>query len=276
MPEFRGGRLVGLLVLAVGLLAVTALASRGPLAAAGKPAGPVAGGVQINASPWEFALLAAGGVIGFICIVIYGGWSRRSPVGGKLPHFLLRITLTLLAALVIAAAIAGLHRRAAPKRQSFGAPASAHAAGTHPALFTVPAGVTWAVVGTLVAGVLLVVLAASTRPRRSEREPPPSAVDSAVTAALVDLDRITDSRLAIIAAYRRMEHCLAEAGFPRSAPEAPREYLGRVAATLEIDPKPLVILTSLFETAKFSLRDMDASARERAISALNLLRAQLA
>jgi len=122
----------------------------------------------------------------------------------------------------------------------------------------------------------LIVVAASTRPRPHEQEPPPSTVESAVTAALADLDRIADPRLAIIAAYRRMEHCLAEAGFPRAAAEAPREYLGRVATTLELDPKPLATLTTLFETAKFSLRELDTTARERAITALHILRAQLA
>jgi hypothetical protein len=274
--QFRDGRLLGPLVVALGLLAVIAVASRDPLSAFGKRAGPVAGGVQIDASPWEFALLAVGGLIGFVCILIYGRWARRSPIGGRLPHFLLRLALTLLTALVIAAALAGLHRRAAPRRPSAGALTSARAGATHASLFTIPAGVSWAIVGTLVAAVMLAVLAASIRPRRSKQEALPSAVESAVTAALVDLDRIADPRLAIIAAYRRMEHCLAEAGFPRAAPEAPREYLGRVASTLELDPKPLATLTTLFETAKFSLRELDATARERAISALHVLRAQLA
>jgi hypothetical protein len=128
----------------------------------------------------------------------------------------------------------------------------------------------------LVAGAVVFVVGAKARPRPDAGRPLPSAVESAVTAALVDLDTIADPRLAIIAAYRRMEQSLAEAGFARTAPEAPREYLGRVASVLEIDPQPLRTLTTLFEAARFSLRQFDATARQRAITALHALQAELA
>jgi Domain of unknown function (DUF4129) len=95
-------------------------------------------------------------------------------------------------------------------------------------------------------------------------------MESAVTAALLDLDQVADPRLAIIAAYQRMEQSLAAAGLARAPAEAPREYLVRVSNALQVDPTSLGTLTALFEAAKFSLRRFDASVRQRAITALRL------
>lgn len=274
--ELRGGRLLGLPIVALGLLAVTALASREPLSAFGKQQKPLGGGFRIDASPWEFALIAAGGLIAFVWVLIYGGWSRRTPAAGRLPHLLLRLLAPLVAALLIAGGLQGLHPRGPLRSYSKAAVTSAHAPSTHTSWFTVPGWVTWGIVGTLVTGVILVIVGASVRPRRGEESMRQSAMESALTAALADLESIDDPRLAIIAAYSRMEQSLADAGFPRATPEAPREYLGRVASALEIDPTPLGTLTSLFEAAKFSLRQLDATARRRAIAALHALQAQLA
>ncbi len=274
--ELRGGRLLALPVLVVGLLAVTALASREHLSALGKTRGGAAyGGFQVNVSPWQFALIAGGALIAFAWLVIYSGWSRRTPMEGSLRRLLLRFAVLLtplVAALLIAAALQGLHRRAPLHKHHLTPSTAAGPPSVHPSTFTVPGWVTWAIVGTLSAMALLVTVGSRARPNVTL----PSAVESAITAALVDLDAIEDPRLAIIAAYRRMEESLAEAGFPRAAAEAPREYMGRTASALEIDPNPLGTLTTLFETAKFSLRQLDATARQRAITALRALQAQLA
>jgi hypothetical protein len=277
--ELRAGRLLGLPVAALGLLAVTALASREPLSTPGQPARPAAGGLQINVSPWELALIAGGGLIAFIGLLIYGGWSRRTPMADNLRHLIRRLAVTILplaAAVLIAGALSGLHRHPASQRHRLATHASRHRASAGSPSFIVPAWVTWGILGAVVAGTLMVVTAVRITAHRGEQPTLPSAVESAATAALVDLDTIADPRLAIIAAYRRMEQTLAEAGFARSPPEAPREYLGRVAGALEIDPKPLGTLTGLFEAAKFSLRELDASARQRAIAAVRALQSQLA
>lgn len=274
----RAARLLGLAVVALGLLAVTAVASREPLSAIGR-GGTGGGGVQINASPWEFALIGGGGLIAFVCLLVYGGFSRRSPAQGSLPSLMRRLAILftpLIAALLILAGLDGLHRRTAPPRHGLGPAGSFRLTPLRHVAFSVPVWITWAILGTLVAALLLVVVAASLRPRRGRGEALPSAVESAIAAALVDLDTIDDPRLAIIAAYRRMEQTLGEAGFPRAASEAPREYLARVATALELDPKPLGTLTTLFEAAKFSLRRLDATARLRAIAALRTLQADLA
>jgi len=275
LRELRGGRLLGLPIVAFGLLAVTALASREPLSAFGKRGKPFPGGFQIDASPWEFALIAAGSLVAFVWLLIYGAGRRRTPFAGRLPRLLLQFLVALVVLLLIVAGLKGLHHRGPLRSHTAAGLTSAHVASRHASWFTVPTWTTWALVGTLVAGVLLVLVAASLRPRRRDQTPR-SAVDSALTAALADLESIDDPRLAIIAAYSRMERSLANAGLPRGAPEAPREYLGRVATALEVDPEPLSTLTALFEAAKFSLRQLDGTARRRAITALRAVQAQLA
>lgn len=272
-----GGRRLGLPVLVLGLLAVSALASREPLSASGKPGGAASGGLRITASPWQFVLIAGAGLVAFIWLVIYGGFSRRTPVGGGLPRVLLRLVILLVASLLLAGAIEGLHRRAAPQRRLAPPLASPRAVSARSSSwFTVPVWVTWGIVGTFVAGALVAVVGTSARRRPPGAETLPSAFESALDAALIDLDAIADPRLAIIAAYRRMEESLAGAGFPRAAAEAPREYMGRIASALELEPQPLVALTNLFEAARFSLRQLDAAARGRAMTALRALQAQLA
>lgn len=278
LRETRGGRLLGLSVVVLGLLAVTAVASRAPLSTLGKTGGKTAGGLQIETSPWEFALIGGGGLIAFICF-LSGGLSRRTPAAGSLSSILRQIAVfltPLIASLLITGAILGAHRRAASQTHALGSPAPSRPISPPHAAFTVPVWVSWGILGTLVAGVLLFVVGVSARPRRGEERTLPSAAESAVTAALIDLDTIADPRLAIIAAYQGMEQRLAEAGLPRAAPEAPREYLGRVASALQVDPTPLGTLTTLFEAAKFSLRQLDDAARQRAITALRALQGQLA
>jgi uncharacterized protein DUF4129 len=61
---------------------------------------------------------------------------------------------------------------------------------------------------------------------------------------------------------------LAERELGRRAPEAPREYLGRVLREHGMPKRSLTTLTALFEEARFSLHPISHSARRRALSAL--------
>jgi hypothetical protein len=238
--------------------------------------------LQITVSPWELALIGGGAAIAFIAVAIYAGWTTR----GRTPEPLRRRSLLSVLALLllplwiggilVAGGLAGGYRRSPPPPPRSLAVASQHLASPGSSSFSVPSWVPWAVLGTLLVAALVVVVGTKTRGRAAGPEPLPSAMGSAVSAALVDLDTVTDPRLAIIAAYRRMEHSLASAGIPRAPAEAPREYLRRVATALEIDPRPLGTLTALFEAAKFSVRQFDASGRRRAITALHALQAELA
>jgi hypothetical protein len=79
----------------------------------------------------------------------------------------------------------------------------------------------------------------------------------------------------VIAAYRRMEATLADAGLPRRPWEAPREYSGRAHNYLELSAGPLQTLTALFEEARFGLGEVGEPLRGRAIAALTALREEL-
>jgi uncharacterized protein DUF4129 len=223
-------------------------------------------------------------VIAFIGVAIYALLTSRKGTPGRARtrarSRLLLLTFLLLpvvlGGVLVAAGLAGSQRHVAPRLARLVATRSQRLGSGGSSSFSVPSWVPWAMLGTLVGGALVVVVAVRTRARPPRRETLTTAVESAVTAALVDLDGVTDPRLAIIAAYERMEQTLAAAGLPRAAAEAPREYLGRVGGALQVDPRPLGTLTSLFEAAKFSVRRFDADARQRAVNALRALQSELA
>jgi hypothetical protein len=109
-------------------------------------------------------------------------------------------------------------------------------------------------------------------PLRGPAADPRGAVDDALAA----LDAETDPRRAIIAAYVRMERALDVAGLGRREPEAPREYLARVAGALRGDARAARRLTALYEEARFSAHPLDEGMRAEAVAALRALRAEAA
>jgi hypothetical protein len=109
-------------------------------------------------------------------------------------------------------------------------------------------------------------------PLRGPAADPRGAVDDALAA----LDAETDPRRAIIAAYVRMERALDVAGLGRREPEAPREYLARVAGALRGDARAARRLTALYEEARFSAHPLDEGMRAEAVAALLALRAEAA
>jgi NADH:ubiquinone oxidoreductase subunit 6 (subunit J) len=92
---------------------------------------------------------------------------------------------------------------------------------------------------------------------------------------LDDIRSEADPRKAVIAAYARMEKILAAHDLGRRPSEAPLEYLRRVLGELRVTEESVTKLTALFERAKFSEHEIDASAKEEAIDALVTLRDQL-
>jgi uncharacterized protein DUF4129 len=120
-------------------------------------------------------------------------------------------------------------------------------------------------------------------PEPAEAEPATPATEDgaevarrAVEAALEPLRDPTDPRSAVIAAYARMEAVLAERELGRRAPEAPREYLGRVLGEGGMPEHSLTTLTDLFEEARFSRHPIPDSAPRRALGELEHARAALA
>jgi hypothetical protein len=96
-----------------------------------------------------------------------------------------------------------------------------------------------------------------------------------MTDAIEDLEAEPDARRAVIAAYARMEAVLARHGLRRLPSETPLEYLRRILLGLTARADAVTRLTGLFEQAKFSLHDIDATMKRDAIGALKEIRDDL-
>jgi hypothetical protein len=93
--------------------------------------------------------------------------------------------------------------------------------------------------------------------------------------AIDDLEAEPDARRAVIAAYARMEAVLARNGLRRRPSETPVEYLRRILLGLTARGESVRRLTALFEQAKFSRHEIDATMKHDAIEALRDIRADL-
>jgi Domain of unknown function (DUF4129) len=102
------------------------------------------------------------------------------------------------------------------------------------------------------------------------------ALSDVLDETLDDLRAESDPRRAVIAAYARMERALAAHGVPRRRFEAPHEYLGRVLAEVTGGGPAARKLTALFERARFSPHEVNASMKDEAIEAIESLQADLA
>lgn len=134
----------------------------------------------------------------------------------------------------------------------------------------------------VVLGLLVVAIAAwmiAYRARRRRLAPPPASLEPALADVLEetldDLRAESDPRLAVIAAYARMERALAAFGLPRSPAEAPDEYLERIFTDLEVSRRATSRLTALFAWAKFSGHDVAPAMKQEAIEALEAVREEL-
>jgi hypothetical protein len=98
---------------------------------------------------------------------------------------------------------------------------------------------------------------------------------TSISDAIDDLEAEPDARRAVIAAYARMESTLARNGLRRRPSETPVEYMRRILLGLTARADAVVRLTDLFELAKFSRHDIDASMKLEAIGALREIRDDL-
>jgi hypothetical protein len=117
-----------------------------------------------------------------------------------------------------------------------------------------------------------------TRKRRTAVPLEPSVADDLVASisdAIDDLEAEPDARRAVIAAYARMEGVLARNGLRRRPSETPVEYLRRILLGLTARGDSVSRLTGLFEQAKFSRHEIDATMKQDAIGALREIRADL-
>lgn len=199
---------------------------------------------------------------------------RRSPVQSVITFVVAIVVLT-----VVVRALGGESAGRLPSALRPAAPAdgsSEDAAGRYR-----PEFVLWPVL--VVGGLVVVALLAwylAARGRRSVREPrletPVEVLADVLAEALDDLRSERDPRRAVIAAYARMERALAAAGVPRSAAEAPEEYLERVLGEIDLSRRSVGRLTSLFAWARFSGHDVHPEMKEEAIGTLEQVQRELA
>jgi hypothetical protein len=283
-----GGWRQGRLLLAAGLLALTAVALRGNLAAPaldgpfrrdGLPVGAVLEGVLA-------CLLAA-------LIVRHSRAPRDALIAARLRTILTYLVsaglLVIPAAYVLSrAAHLQLRPRPLPKLSS-----------THPAARPHIGG--GSISGLIAAIILLVLLAAvvtylvarfiakhgwsvgSWRDRGAASvafEPSPDGeaegLRQAVESGQSALRQVDDARAAIIACYVAMEESLAEAGTARAAADTPDELLARAAGQGLIRTGAAAWLTVLFYEARFSSHPLPAQRRAAAQLALDELADSLA
>ncbi|MGB5760751.1 MAG: DUF4129 domain-containing protein [Acidimicrobiales bacterium] len=102
------------------------------------------------------------------------------------------------------------------------------------------------------------------------------ALSPAVDHAADHLRVGTDPRSAVLLAYDRLEAALSETGRPRQPNETPTEHLRRVLAALAIDTDPLLGLAELYQVARFSTHPVTTADQQRAASALQRVRTELA
>ncbi len=88
-------------------------------------------------------------------------------------------------------------------------------------------------------------------------------------ADLDDLRAEPDPRVAIIRAYGRFEHALADVRAPRAPWQTPAEFMRTTLARLPVPVPPVERLTALFEVARFSDRPLGAEARAAACDSLD-------
>lgn len=131
----------------------------------------------------------------------------------------------------------------------------------------------------IIAGLVLAALgvlvwrALRTPPRRPPRDRAPSSeLASALDDALARAEDQTDPRLAVIAAWARVERIFAERGASRRPAETPFEFAGRVAAVGGVEARVLQRLADLYEWARFSLHQVTPDMRGEALRRLAEIR----
>lgn len=205
---------------------------------------------------------------------IFGGNRRRTNlVGALLITALLAAFLALVLAPIEGLAPRGDVRGARPTRAGRRGEDDTPWVGDETLAIVGSAIAVAALIAAVVVGVVLAVLAR----RRTVEEPADEeeVVLQAVDESLDDLRRERDVRRAIIACYARMERALERAGSERRPAEAPFEYLVRILERITANGPAARVLTELFERAKFSVEPMGEREKERAIGALELLRAEV-
>ena len=85
----------------------------------------------------------------------------------------------------------------------------------------------------------------------------------------------SDVRNGIVACWVLLEETAANVGIPRLPAETATELVVRFLHTLDVDPRPVARLATLYHEARFSTHELPADARQRAEQALADIHADL-
>ena len=272
-------RLLPLSLLVTALLAVVAIAAHGRPLAAGSGHG---GG--LSASFWDYLyttlviIVVPLMLVGLVAPFLFRRKRRkRSTLQGTIRAIALLIAIVAVEVFVLRHLHLNLHPHAHPGAQNPGGGGQHHLPPPRPGTRAVH--FRWEELAVIL-GVLLVLggAVAARLARGGERtplEPAPEVLAAALDESLEDLRSDPDLRRAIIAAYARMERALAAAGLRRHPAEAPLEYLERALLSLDASAEAVRRLTDLFEWARFSHHEPEASMRDDAVDALVAVRDEL-
>ncbi|WP_020576219.1 DUF4129 domain-containing protein [Actinopolymorpha alba] len=130
----------------------------------------------------------------------------------------------------------------------------------------------------IVAIVLLSRRAAAAAGAKGDDSPSPEQVRQVVAAGRAALAELDAPRVAVIGAYAAMERTLGDLGLVRNLADTPTDLLERSREAGLLGPSGAVAvrdLTELFRQARFSSRELPASARSDALAALQKLEEEL-
>jgi hypothetical protein len=106
-------------------------------------------------------------------------------------------------------------------------------------------------------------------------EPPLPPLVGAVEESLEDLRAEPDARRAIIRCYARFERAAADSGLTRQPWLTPMEFMREALSRLAAPASAVRALTGLFELARFSHRALGLPERDRALDALDEIKASI-
>jgi hypothetical protein len=105
---------------------------------------------------------------------------------------------------------------------------------------------------------------------------PRPPLTAAVEDSLEDLRAEPDPRRAIVRCYARFERAAADSGLARDPWLTPMEFMREVLERLPVPRSAVPTLTGLFELARFSHRALGPAERDRALEALDEIKAAIA
>jgi hypothetical protein len=282
-PQGRRARLALVAAALVALLAIVALASRSGFGHSHAAPTSSYASYAFTAFLILFALMIPVAVYAFLVQMREADVAQRRSFSKRVIHNLATVlVLGVIGAVIVYVRthnghLFGIHITPFQRGGQAGTSGSGSARSSFEPSFEWP--VVWAAAAILVVVAVTLFVRRRRRPKGLEALPAEAEVSEqlaiSISDAIDDLEAEPDARRAVIAAYARMESTLARNGLRRRPSETPVEYLRRILLGLTARADAVVRLTDLFELAKFSRHDIDASMKLEAIGALREIRDDL-